>query len=363
MGKHYLVIFVISLTLTLSACGYKDIDKRFFVVSIGVDEPKSEENKYRVLLKIAIPSADIKAGDQAFIIIDQESDSISGAVRMAKSQVDKELDFSHAKVILLGESVAKENVKDVMDWFLRRRDIQKISWVGIGKPSVKEVLQLKPKSERLPSNALFLSFGNSGTESAYIISEYLFDFWKRLRERGLDPLLPIIEVNKKDDDVFTINKAALFNKEKMVLTLSPEETKILNILLNHTNKVELSAKREDEEQFHIAIDEAKTDFDITNQDIVRVNVRMEGLIEEVLFDGNKAHLEKSKDLAEEKFKEDVLNLLKKMQKEQLDPLGLGLLYRANHASDDEWERWQEIYPSVEYVVDVEVVVKGTGLLK
>ena len=41
--------------LVLSAGGFKDIEKRFFVVSIGVDVAKHRTKKYLVSLKFAVP--------------------------------------------------------------------------------------------------------------------------------------------------------------------------------------------------------------------------------------------------------------------------------------------------------------------
>src|SRR5690349_17935436 len=102
--------------MVLSACGFKDIEKRFFVVSIGVGPSKDSPNEYQ--------------------IVSQEANSISEAVRIIKTKVDKEIDFSHAKVIVFSESIVKNKGNAGMYyWFTRRRDIQKIAWVNIGRPS------------------------------------------------------------------------------------------------------------------------------------------------------------------------------------------------------------------------------------
>ena len=155
---------------------------------------------------------------------------------MIKSEVDKEIDFSHSKMIILGEDILGEDLQETIDWFIRRRDIQKIAWIAVGSPGVEEILKLKPKSESLPANALFLSFGRTGTESAYIITEYLFDLRKRLTEKGLDTVLPVIEAN--DFQTYKINSSIVLNKEGKITKLQPEETKVLNILLNRADKLE-----------------------------------------------------------------------------------------------------------------------------
>lgn len=70
-----------------------------------------------------------------------------------------------------------------------------MSWVTIGKPSALEVLKLKPKTERLPSNSLFLILGKDGSESTYVISEF-FDFKKDLVKKEWIPFCQLLKLRK-----------------------------------------------------------------------------------------------------------------------------------------------------------------------
>ncbi|MBB6452583.1 spore germination protein KC [Salirhabdus euzebyi] len=362
MGLRYVKIFLVMLLILLSttACGYKDIDKRSFVLTIAVD--KGQEKKYKVMLKIAIPSSDVRGQKPEFIISEQESDTITDAIRMIKTKVDKELDFSHAKSIIFGEEIVAKDVSPLLDWFIRRRDIQKIAWVGIGSPTAESIITIKRKIERLPSNALFMSFGQTGTESVYIVSEFLFDFRKRITEKGLDPILPILEPKST---FFQINKAAVFGDKKLKITLSEDETKILNMLLQRVNKADIEVKKEDTEEpfFFVSAEGINSGIEIHSSDKVEVKIKMQGVIEEAVVEVSEENLKKYKKLAEEQFKEKVLSLLWKFQEEEVDPVGFGLLYRAKSFDKDDWEQWQKLYPNVKFDVQVELQLHGTGLLK
>jgi spore germination protein KC len=81
-------LFVMLSCLVLSACGFKDIDKRFFVVSIGVDAAKDHTKKYLVSLKFAVPGPS-KDSPNEYQIVTQEADSISEAVRIIKTKLIK----------------------------------------------------------------------------------------------------------------------------------------------------------------------------------------------------------------------------------------------------------------------------------
>jgi len=366
LKKCFTLVIIICLIL-VSACGYKDIDKRFFVVTIGVGKPDNEEKTYKVTLKLAIPAAEIKAGQEKFVLIEEETDSITEALRLIKSKVDKELDFSHTKAIIIEETIAKkEDMKKVMDWFIRRRDIQKIAYMAIGKPTANAVLALKPESERLPSNSLFLAFGKLGTETPYIVTEQLFDFRKRLYEKGLDPVLPIIRVDEKNK-LLIINQVSIFNKKNMKLILSEEDTKLFSILSNRFSKANIKVKsmsKGREKSFYIAADEAKATYSIQSPEgkkpYIEVNVKLEGIVEESSFEFTTDMVESNTKIAEKDITKKVKKVLETLQKKNLDPLGLGLQYRARHSADDEWEQWLAIYPDAEFKVKVSLTIQSSG---
>lgn len=359
-------ILLLILLFSLTSCGYKDIDKRIFALAIGVSKPEGENFKYSVMIKFAIPTADIKAGQRDFIIIKEEGDSITEAIRMIKSEVDKEIDFSHAKMILFDEELLDNDLKETIDWFIRRRDIQKIAWIGVGSPGVEEILKLKPKSESLPANALFLSFGRTGTESPYIITEYLFDLRKRLTERGIDPVLPIIKAN--DFETYTISTAVVVNKENNKVKLNQEETKVMNILLKRAKKLDIKVEKETEEKkglFYIAADEVSVNYKLKDGDkpTVEVMIKIEGIVEESLEEMSNKQLKEHEELAEKQIKERIKHVLIKLQEENVDPIGFGLMYRAHHMDENEWEKWKQIYGKVNFDIKIDLTLQGTGILK
>ncbi|MDM5327324.1 Ger(x)C family spore germination protein [Neobacillus sp. CF12] len=365
--NHYLklqgVLFIlILLTPSLSGCGFKDIDKRIFVVSVGVDPAKNSDKKFLISLKLAVPN--VQEVSNEFVIISEEGDTIAEAVRIMKAEVDKELDFSHAKLIVYNEKILKPEIdKNLYYWFIRRRDFQEMSWVTIGKPSALEVLKLKPKTERLPSNSLFLILGKDGSESTYVISEFLFDFKKRFSEKGMDPFLPIIEVKK---DLFEVDKVGLLDKKGLKIKFTPKETMILNFFLNEEPKTALKIVN-GEQSFVIDIQGVKTNYKIMTdnqkQPYIKVDIDLQGRIEEALFDVNNKDLRKYEKMANTYTKKQVYDVLVKLQKSKVDPIGFGLRYRSRHFEKDDWETWMRLYPEIKFKVNANVQIKDTGLIE
>jgi spore germination protein KC len=360
-------IMVVSLFGLLTGCGFKDIDKRFFVVTVGVDKPEKKGMNYKVELKLAIPSSSERFGSNNSLIVTEEAETVTEAVRLIKSKVDKELDFGHTKAVIFGDSLMNEPnaLKEVMDWFTRRRDIQMITWMGLGRPDALAVLRASPKTERLPANQLFMFFGQTGTESAYIVSEYLFDLRRRMRERGLDPVLPIVQAREADQ--LTVNKTAVFNKERRVLNLSPDETKIFNTFFHNIGKTDVKVNN-GSQTFAISMDSIKTKYscrkDANGKDYVYVTIAMTGILEEARASVDLKLLTEYERLAEKELSTRAGDLFRKLQKAGVDPIGFGLDYRAHRMTEQaEWERWEAEYPEIEFRIDAKVKLLGAGVIE
>lgn len=91
-----------------------------------------------------------------------------------------------------------------------------------------------------------------------------------------------------------------------------------------------------------------------------VAVSLEGVVEEAIPYFSASDLDRGSIAAAETFKQKAEDLLKKMQKEQLDTIGLGLLYRSRHLNKDDWEQWQALYPDAKWDIKVDVTIQGTG---
>ncbi|MDN3015986.1 Ger(x)C family spore germination protein [Paenibacillus sp. BSR1-1] len=362
--KYHLLIIFIMVTFFLAGCQFNDIDKRFFVVAIGIDQPENAKHHFRVMLKLTIPSAQVEAGKSDFQIITQESNSISEAIRVIQSLVDKKLDFGHCRVIVLDKKIMQSNQLDLMKWFIKRPDIQGITYVAVGEPSAKEVLSWKVKSERLPANALVLAFNEVTNRSPYVLSEILNDYYMRLRESGIDPYLPII---KPINGSFKINTSVVLKGKTIKAELNRDETRLLNELLN-PEKTALIDVGKGKDQIFVNAEQTKTNMKIIipkkGNPYVDVQIKIKGFIEE-----SQKNLHRRSDIKESEKKAAILvsarvkNFLEHLQKLEVDPLGLGLKYQVKHGiTKNELYQWKNLYPKLEFHVKSDVKLKGTGTM-
>lgn len=355
-----LLLFTLGL---LGGCGFKDIDKRFFVVALGIDASENEKKPYHITLMLAVPSPKIEPGTSITQIETIDTETIAEGVRMLKSYVDKELDFGHCKVIVIGEQVARQNYQEILQWMSRRRDIQSVADIAIGKPDAETILTVKPLSERYPGNTLFLSFGADGTESSYTYVESLSDFARRSSEKGLDPLIPVILKDGKQS--FIINRTALLDKKKIKLILSPDESQLYNQLSEDFTKSSMHGMFQGLE-IVVAITDLHSSFHLgkeNGQDTITVNIKSKVVFEEApigIYEDQWPLIEQS---LNEEYVQSCIDLLKKIQKANVDPIGFGLRYRATHPGKDAWKEWESIYPTVKFIVHSNIKIEGTGLIK
>jgi len=360
------ILLLLLLFPLIAGCGFKDMDKRFIVKAIGIDKSDDREHPLLVSLKLAIPSSQIKPGQSnTFQIISDQAASMTEAVRHLKAKVDKDLDFSQAKIIIFGKSLAEERLdRESIDWFMRKREMQGTTFMAVGDPSAEQVLKVKPRSERLPADSLILSFDQEGTESSYIVTEFLFDFHRRLSEKGLDPYLPVI---KPLSESYLIDRVAVCDKERVVDILSPDETRIFNELSKKIDKFDITTRAD---PIHFAMSILKFGYSYTIDEgsfaepALNMKIHMRGQVAESSLPMEYSDWKPYELEAEKEAAARYEGVLKKFQAIQVDPIGLGLRYRATrHRRDQEWEQWQALYPKLVFHVHVYVDILGSGGMK
>lgn len=364
--RRVLCISGVLLLLLMTGCEFKDIDRRIFVVALGVD-PGEGENSFKVSVKLAIPQGEVTKIDEKVLILTEESTSISEALRRMKSKVEKELDYVHCKSLIVGEGLAKKDIRHVLDWAVRRRDVQLILNFAVGKPGALEVLKVKPPTERIPSNSLILAMSGQGTESPFITSVFAYELMRDVYEKGKDPILPVIEALGKEE--FLIDKIALLDKQKVKMVLSPGESRLFNLLARKNLRSNFPAVV-DGNMYQYYTESSSSSYKIitpqNGKPVIRYTIKIKAIVEEnstqdIVTPEVMRQISAS---GEEWLNSEILALLDKIQASGMDPFGWGLHYAARHWNNDtEMQVWEKLYQELAFEVKAEVDVKYSGMIK
>lgn len=358
------LLWILPLLFILTGCGYKDLDRRFFVSAIAVDQSDNPKKPYKVSLLLVVPSAKIEPGKEKKQIVSMEAENIAQAIHLLKSSVDKELEFGHTKVAIFGEAIARKDIQTTMDWFNRRRDIQRILYLAVGTPTAEDIIRVKPVSERFAGNALILSFAKTGTESSYISTEMLYDFTRRLEQDGLDPYMPVIDAEGK---IYSIRKTFVFDKHKVKVALNPTESRLLNELMRNYSKVSFRVHYHSID-FMFNPDTLHMKYSIQTpvgkKPYIDIRVNIKGIAEESKAEITAQNRQEYEHATEVVLEKRYLSLLKKLRDNNVDPIGFGLHYQATHFhKGQDWQDWQKIYPNIDFHVQVKVHLNGSGIIK
>ncbi len=367
MIKGFFSITMLIALLLQSGCAFKDIDKRIFVLGIGIDPSETVEDGFRVTLKLAKPAGEVKAeAAQGFTYLALDSKSIAEAIHELETHVDKKLDMGHNRSIILNKELLSKNLDTFMDYFTRRADIQMIAYIAVAEKTAEETVSFAPDTEPPATIALYNFFDNTGTESPYVITTFLFEFRREVLSKGINTVLPIIDINEEQNH-FIVNKSIILKQEEVPVELTQVQTKYFNSLINDVS--EFSYKIEENDltlvlsiekvtmKYQIILDEGETPR-------IDMKIKKVGVISESNERLNNADLKKYNKIVADDIKKKVMELLITLQENNVDPFGFGLRYRATRLShEDIIEDWNRIYPEIEFNVTIDIDLKSTGAIE
>lgn len=367
MANLKYVVLVIVIMSFLSGCGFKDIDNRVFVTGIGIDPSENDDGKYKVTLKLAIPVSikEKSTTSTSYQFLVHEGDNIGEIIQILETHTDKVLEFGHAKFILINEELLEENLKDFMDYLFRRGDIQSIAYIGAARSSAEEVLRTLPKGESVVASPLTKFFGETGNDSTYVVSVYLYEIRRDFHSKGIDAILPIVEVNKSGTQLI-VNKSLVVGYKGKPLELTSKFTQAFNAL---KNSIPGYSYRLDSDDYKLLINmtTTKMKYNIIQENgqpkSIKVNVEMSGTISQsnktLLMD----KLDEYNKLAAKEIKQELEKMFTTIQEKNLDPFGFGLRFRTMQLHQkDTMKRWEKAYPELPINITVDVDIKSTGTI-
>jgi len=369
-GKtRFFVLIALSFLLFLSGCGeFKDIDKMVFVSMIGIDKSDNPKKPYKIILKLYVPTSSFRQNptpQYSYLIKDGET--LAETIAILEAHLDKELDFGHSKLIVLGEKMMEdEKNKEILDFLIRRPDIQMISYVAMGRPNAEEIVKFVPNGETSLQPTLFNYFGNTGAESSFIITTHLFDFRRTMNEYGIDPILPIVEINEPGSH-FIIDKSIILAKDRIPYELDAEKTLFVKILADSAKSVFFTVEREGE-HFVTRLDNIKPKYRVErdgNQVTIRIKIKLTGIITESRNTLDNRKLPEYNRMLEQEMKEKLNALIDEMKMKGYDPFGFGLRLQSHTLPKDRMtdQEWRTAFKNAKVEVVVKSNLKSTGSIQ
>ncbi|MBQ8218921.1 MAG: Ger(x)C family spore germination protein [Bacilli bacterium] len=376
MNKN--ILFLIIPLLLLTGCyDYKELNT---ISILSATEINKIDDKYVVSAQAVNPQApDKTTTTQApFIIYNGSGKTIQEAYRKITNETSKFLYSSHLQLLIINEKVAKENIKEIIDFYLKSPPIRTEFYILISKSD--NVLDIITPINDISSSSIKETIENNvkylGTTNTVTFNELT----NMILDPNLEIVLPTIKLindskegekienieKTKIDTKYQLDGLAIFKDNKLQGYLNEEESKTYNILKNKINNTILTTKCDDNKYMTTEIIDSKSEINVKKNNI-KIKIKLSGNLNE--YHCNKP-LDKTKTIKdiEKKFEKEVTNTLtsniNKIRKEyNSDIFGfLDKLYRTDYNKYKEIKNnwYKSTYQNIDISItsDISIISKG-----
>jgi spore germination protein KC len=382
------IILLIPLLLSLFVTGcydYEEINTKAMVIGVAFDK---EGDEYVVSVQVLYidPQAEARqTGTTQPTVYTGRGKSIDGALSQISLISPKYLAFTHVQLIVIQEKIAKDGIMEVFDFFMRHYESRQQFFVLISREeTAKDILMIYTVLESFSTFNIIKSIDikhiNHGLSNAITYDNLLSTIIKD----GIHPLVPGIEIigdkekGKKREVTEEMEPSAqlklstlsVFKNDKLIGWLNKEETWGYNFAMGNIKERILEYPCDDRNYSASLITKVKPSKKVEiygDKITANITVNISGRISEVNCD---FYLDKpeSIDLLSDKASKEVERLINttinKSKKLNTDIFGVErMIYQTNYKY---WkkikDKWDEIYPKVEFKVKVNTRLLRRGLL-
>lgn len=387
--KGFILSAMLLGMMWLTGCwNSRDLGDLGIVMAMGVDKvPKTKE--YRVSFQI-VNAGEVAAGTTGgggvpVTVYSGTGSTLFEAIRKTSQKVPRQLFFAHISVIVIGETLAKEGIQELYDFFERSHEVRMTSIILVARESTAEsVISIMMPMDKIPANSATGKMKFTEKVWSENIKYQIDEVIKALVSEGREPIISGVKTvgspqvgkkmsNKEESKVPTyieIKGIALFREGKLIRWLDSREARgtvwIRDKMKSTIVNLDCQEKKE-----AIAIEiirsETKVKAEIRNgKPTFHIRIREEGTIGEVKcgIDLSKPdEIEKLEKELEKETEKEVMAAVKAAQREKSDIFGLG--ETLNRKYPKAWENlkkeWDETFSESQVHVDVEGYLRRPGM--
>lgn len=392
LHKFVTLLFIL---LLLGGCwDKKEIEKRAYVIAIGLD--KGKDYGFKITYLIANPDYGTQqqgggTDEPSHEIISFETGDIITAESKANAIIAKEISYDLLRNIVVSEKLAKDKnfIRFVYDTTKQREIRRDVFFIVTKEDTETYFSNNKPKLESRAHKYYDLII-RRGSEVGLIPDSKLHNFL-RITEADADLFLAIYSTTEKETEDETVNigdnivagqfqatgetnvtqflGSAIFKEGVMIGKLTGEEQRMANLLTNIKLPPEMTVSVPDpfNKEFTLAVELSRLKNNDIQMDLkegmAKINVTVP-LIVDVLSDQSMVNYaeslkkrEKLKQYLEDGFTQKMEALIKKSQDEfKGDPFGWSLIGRKRFLTIPEYHKfnWMEKYPDMDVTVKVDI---------
>ncbi|WP_409342926.1 Ger(x)C family spore germination protein [Paenibacillus sp. MBLB4367] len=354
MPRKWLVALLLAaLLLESTGCwNRRELNTLGIAVGYGIDKA---DGQFRLSVQVVDPGeAASRKGSSSLspvTIYSATGNSVFEALRRMTKESPRKIYSSHVRILVIGESLAREGISDALDFLSRDHELRNDFYIVVAKDTQAEnVLKVLTSLEKIPSINLFNSLETSEKAWAPTRKVTLNELIADLTDEGKQAILTGIELSRDEEtgntrqnvemidpvDRIRYSGLAVFNGDKLIGWLNEDESKVYNYVTDHVKSTVGMLNCPQGGQMSVEVIRSQTKVKGKVKDgkpAIDLNVRMEVNVGEVAchVDLTKVQsIDELTKLANQTVEGFIKTAIKKMQKQyKVDIYGFGqVIHRA-----------------------------------
>jgi spore germination protein KC len=376
------------MLLVLSGCwNSREITDLSIASAVGFD--KGENGEFKITVQIINASGIIAQrsdGRSAMFVFTTTGKTMFEAMRKLTQELPRKVYFSHIQVVVFGESLAKEGIRDTIDFMSRDHEFRSDFFMLIARDNTaKEVISTLVPLNRFSAIGIAQRLQVSEKSWAPSVTVRLNELISNMVLEGKDPIITAIKIvpegaeplKKKDilnpslPSNLKVGGIAAIKNDKLIGYFNEDESKGINYINNRVKNTVGSNYCPEKDGFwapEIINSKSKVKTEVKNGiPNVKITLKMEALVGEVDCNIDITKEETIKELekiAEKKAIDFMKDAVRKSKEYSTDVFGFGNMFHQNHP--DYWrenkDKWNETFSDIDVSYKAECKLRRTGTI-
>lgn len=379
----FLLILLVSIILT-GCWDLKDINRRVMVVALGLDlaeRTETENYEYISMVKltaqVAIPEKlsggagqPLTTGAEAVWNVSAIGRNVSMCYVNLQQRLQDELFLGHTRVLVISEDLAREGLSRYMNFFRNNPEFRRLSYLLISENKAEDLLNTFPKTANL--QAIYLMNLIEDEIQRQTMPDLPFiEIAIRDVTSGVDPIAVLISSDKETGNI-KYSGLAVFRGDRMVGKLDVEETwSYLQLAEGKLSGLQVVRDVESEiGRLSIVFKDLKRKMRLVLTEKGNFKFECKLSFEGIIFSQEvpavytkEIYLDQLENRVSTEVKREIETVFYKVQqKYNADIFGFGELVKTY--MPEEWKRiedWHEEFKKVELELDVETIIRKSGM--
>lgn len=354
--KKTLFIILAILFLTSGCYDYTELNDMAIVSGISVDYQNEE---FQVAFEIlnTVNKEDNPDAEKIYFT-EGSGSSLSEAFSDASLEIAKIPYMAHLKTLIISEEVAKNHVKEMIDFLLRDNHIRNIFYLAISKDtSAYAILTNTDTNNPVSSNAIAKLIDSALFTNNIAATLNYEKFVTNIIDPRKDTYASSIEI---ENGVLKLGPLAIFKEYSMQTYLTEEQSAVFNVINGDSKEIHFTINCPNDENNYIVLttfNKPKSEIEIENTE-VKIKTEVETRIVEnhckMNFKEVSTYEEIQKKI-EEKLKQDIEEVVNVTLENDSDILKIKQIHYQKYKKDIDFK-------TLNYQYETKAIINRNGLI-